>query len=264
VGQKKNVKQIAKFLAYVLGRRPDEFGLVPDAEGFVKINTLLQALSEEPGWGFLRRAHLNEIIAVFPEPVIEIRENRIRAMNRGHLTQAPPAIIVSPQLFICIRRRAYAHVLEKGLCAAQPDRLLLSDSRDMAVRIGRRMDPDAVLLTVTVHAAQQKGVIFFKAGDSLYLADQIPLGCFSGPPLPKETTAMPSKPEKTPDRRVSAGSFFLDLGPKNGASPAKGKTRGGKGLSWKRDRKRLRKEKEKLRLKGDSSFALGDIWGEDG
>jgi len=264
MGQKKTVKQIAKFLAYVLGRRPDEFGMVPDAEGFVKIDTLLQAMSEEPGWGFLRRAFLDEIIAVFPEPAIEIRENRIRAMDRGHLTQASPALVVSPQLFICIRRRAYAHALENGLHAAQPDYLLLSDSREMAIRIGRRMDPNPVLLTVTVHAAQQKGVIFFKAGDSLYLADHIPLGCFSGPPLPKETTAMPSKHEKAPDRRASAGSFLLDLGPKNGSPAAKGKTRGGKSPSWKRDRKRLRKEKEKLRLKGGSSFSLGDIWGEDG
>jgi len=44
-------QNLAKMLAYVLGRRPDEFGLIPDAEGFVRIKDLLKALHEEEGWG---------------------------------------------------------------------------------------------------------------------------------------------------------------------------------------------------------------------
>ena len=34
------LKKQAKFLAYILGVHPDEFGLVPDKEGFVKIKDL--------------------------------------------------------------------------------------------------------------------------------------------------------------------------------------------------------------------------------
>ena len=45
--QKGSPKQLAKFLNYVLGRRPDEFGLVTDKEGFVKIKDLIKATSEE-------------------------------------------------------------------------------------------------------------------------------------------------------------------------------------------------------------------------
>jgi putative RNA 2'-phosphotransferase len=36
-------------LSYVLGRRPDEFGLVPDADGFVRLKDLLKALHEALG-----------------------------------------------------------------------------------------------------------------------------------------------------------------------------------------------------------------------
>ncbi len=262
MSQKKTPKQIAKFIAYVLGRRPDEFGLVPDAEGFVKIKALLQALGEEPGWGFVRRSHLNEIRVVFPEPVIEIRENLVRAADRRFPSEPKPAQDVSGQLFTCIRRRAYAHCLEKGISSASPDRVFLSDSREMALRMGRRLDPDPVLLTVSAQEARHKGVVFFRAGDALYLADQIPAGCFSGPPLPKERVQPSVKPE--PEKRISPGSFFLDLGQKGGAAASKEKPGKGRGPTWKRDRKRLRKEKEKLRLKGGPSFVLGDVWGEDG
>ena len=50
---KKDPKQLAKLLNYALGRDPDEFGLVPDESGFIKIKELLKALHEEDGWKLL-------------------------------------------------------------------------------------------------------------------------------------------------------------------------------------------------------------------
>jgi len=37
-------------LTYILAYRPDEFGLVPSEEGFVRYKDLLKALHEEDGW----------------------------------------------------------------------------------------------------------------------------------------------------------------------------------------------------------------------
>ncbi len=246
MGQKKSVKQVAKMLAYTLGRRPDEFGLVPDAEGFVKIKTLLKALKEEPGWGFLRRSYLDEILAVFPEPVIEIRDDRIRAVERANLAEAAPAADAPPVLFTCIRQRAYPHALEKGVRAADTEPVLLSASKEMAIRIGKRLDPDPVLLTVSTPEARKRGSLFFKAGGTLYSTREIPAGAFTGPPLPKEKPGAPAKPKKAPDSRKSAGSFILDLAVKKEAPKSRGKSKKEKAPSWKRDRKRLRREKEKL------------------
>ena len=62
MSKRKSSEKLAKFLHYVLGRHPDEFGLVPDADGWVKIKELLNALSEESGWGYVRTSHLNEIM----------------------------------------------------------------------------------------------------------------------------------------------------------------------------------------------------------
>ena len=47
MGTRKSVKQLEKWLKYILERRPDEFGLVPNPEGYVKIKDLLKAIGED-------------------------------------------------------------------------------------------------------------------------------------------------------------------------------------------------------------------------
>ncbi len=44
MSRQRSPQQLAKFISYILARRPDEFGLVPDPNGFVKIKDLLKAI----------------------------------------------------------------------------------------------------------------------------------------------------------------------------------------------------------------------------
>ena len=53
---------LARILLYILGRRPDEFGIVPDRRGFVGLKELLQAFHEEEGWSYVRQSHINEVL----------------------------------------------------------------------------------------------------------------------------------------------------------------------------------------------------------
>ena len=180
------ITPLAKLLAYVLGRCPDEFGLVPDPDGFVPVKTLLQALAEEEGWGHVRRGHLNELVMMGDKSPVEIVVDRIRSAERRYLPeiiepQAPPK-----ELFTCIRRRAYPHVLERGIAAAPPPGLVLTEDRLMALRIGRRRDPQPILLTVRPRDLKAAGVVLRCFGKRLYLASELPVGSFSGPPPPKE------------------------------------------------------------------------------
>ncbi|MGD9373369.1 MAG: RNA 2'-phosphotransferase, partial [Desulfobacterales bacterium] len=85
MAKQRSPKQLAKFIDYILARRPDEFGLVVDAEGFVKIKELLKTLNEEVGWKYVRRSHLDEIVITLKRPSFEILENKIRAKTRDHL-----------------------------------------------------------------------------------------------------------------------------------------------------------------------------------
>ena len=125
-----HVDKLSKFLSYVLGHRPDEFGMVPDPNGFVSIKELLQALHEEQGWRHIRAAHLNEALITPADPSIEIENNRIRAKETSQLPAAVQPTELPKLLYIAIRSRAYPVALDKGLVPSPHPNLVLS--ADMA------------------------------------------------------------------------------------------------------------------------------------
>ena len=136
MGRSRTLQTLSKMLTYVLARRPDEFGLVPDADGYVKIKDLLKALHEDEGLRYVNRSHFAEIILSVPEAPIEISENRIRAGNREPLAPTTETETLPKVLFTAIRRRAYAVVLERGVQAADNARIVMTPSREDAERLG--------------------------------------------------------------------------------------------------------------------------------
>lgn len=238
--------RLEKFIVYVLGRRPDEFGLVPDAQGWVKFKDLLKALNEEDGFRHVRRSHIDEIVLTQPAPEIDINDNRVRARLREHLPVPQPVDGPPKLLYTCIRRRAYFVVLEKGLVAAEGEKVVLAAAPDLALRIGKRRDPHPVLLTVNVEQALTHGIALHRFGELLYLADAIPSGCFTGPPLPKEKPAA-AKPPVEPERasRQDAGTFVLDPSRFDPDSRKTGPARKHREQDWKKERRQQRKHKDK-------------------
>lgn len=244
---RRDPKHLSKLLAYMLGRQPDEFGLVPDEDGFIKIKALLQVISEEDGWRYVRRQHLDEIHLTVSDPAIEIKADAIRAKNREHLPRPAPAQNLPNLLFTCVRRKAHAVVLEKGVFPMGRANILLAVSSELAVRMGRRKDPQPVLLTVNARKMSERGFVFHQFGQTLFLTESVPVDCFSSPPLAKqkpkpqkEATAAEASPQK------SAGTFLLDLsGPTQAGPRFRGKP-GKKDIAWKKERKRQKKRKDKM------------------
>jgi putative RNA 2'-phosphotransferase len=205
-------KQLAKLIAYIVERRPDEFGLVPDADGFIKVKELLKALHEEQGWRHVRRCHLDEILITLPAPPFELTENHIRANQRQHLPKRVYAPALPKLLFTCVRQKAYPQVSAKGIYPTAYPQVILSSRRDLAERMGRRVDSRPVLLTVQVQRSREKGVAYYQAGESLFLADFIPPDCFHGPPLPKEKPPAKKTAQKQGvGKPKMPGSYFIDL-----------------------------------------------------
>jgi putative RNA 2'-phosphotransferase len=231
-------------LAYVLGRRPDEFGLIPDADGFVRIKDLLKALHEEDAWGYVNLSHLNEALLSVPGAPFEIRESGIRCLDRERLGHGVTATELPKLLYAWIRRRAYAHVHAEGIRPSSHPQVVLVADRNLADRMGRRIDRDPVILTVNVRCAREAGVKFAPSGEGLFLSDPIPVDCFSGPPLPREKPADADKPmsENAARRPPMPGSFALDAEKAASAHvPHSLKRRMEKGQ--KIDRKRFKQEK---------------------
>ena len=241
----KTPQSLAKYLVYILGRRPDEFGLVLDKQGYVKIKELLKALNEEKGWKHVRRFHLNEILYSIPKPPFEILDNRIRARQREHLPRPDAAPQLPKLLYTCVRRRAYPFVAQQGILPSGYQQVVLSAKRDLAERMGKRTDSRPIMLSVHVKASVENGVLFQRIGELLFLAPSIPTGCFSGPPLPKEKprAQKQEQPSKAATPKVR-GSFPVNLdkvADLNGTVVQAQKKESG----WKGKKERRKKQKRK-------------------
>ncbi len=240
----KNDIKLARLLHYILGRRPDEFGLVPDGEGYVPLKELVKILHEEK-WSQVRPAHLESLPYRLPQAGIEIDGKLIRACRREHLPKATACPTVPKELFTCIRRRAYTVVSRNGLAPQHhPDRVVLFAERAMALRVGRRRDAQPLVVTVQTTRAKSAGIQFERLGETLYLAARLPADCcrLPAPPRPartpqanKEHPAAPIAPE--------AGSYTLDWDRLAADSFSPPQRAPKKSKQWRRERKRLRQMK---------------------
>jgi putative RNA 2'-phosphotransferase len=235
------VTDLSRFLIYILAHRPDEFGLVPDGNGFITMKELIRAIHEEPGWGYVRESHIREVLIGKGRELFVWEEDRLRAVDkRWQLDLQTPSENTPKILFVAIRRKAHVQVMKKGLFSDRP--LVLSPDRDMALRIGRRRDQKPILLEVLTGPAQQQGISFHAFGE-LYLAKEIPAEFISGPPVPEEIREpQPPKKEKSVPQPsiLSAGTFVLDVH----RDPDVSRRRSGrKPRGWKEDSRKMRRSK---------------------
>jgi putative RNA 2'-phosphotransferase len=236
-------KKLAATIDYILGRRPDKFGLVPNPDGYIKIKDLLKALSEEPGWRHVRRSHIDEIVITLPQAPMEINEPFIRSRNRPPESPGPAQNL--PKLLFCaVRRKAYPTTLEKGLYRPSFPGIILSDNLEMAERIGKRSDPKPVIVTVHVNKSIEAGVLFSRVGETLCRTESLPPECISGPPLPKamESDHPKEKPAKPVEQNPHAGSFILNLDQEERDKKRTKRQRAKKEISWKKERRQGNKQ----------------------
>ena len=233
---RKELHRFAKFLSYVLGVRPDEFGLVPDPEGFVTVKELLQALREELEWKFVGQGHLMELMHGPNRAQFDLAEERIRATTPA-ISPVPETVVSPPpRLFHAVRRRAHPVVMRHGLRPAKEPWVVLALTREMALRMGKRKDPDPVVLEVKADEASSKGTRFYETQGLLFLTESIPPELLLGPPVAEEPEERPAKkprPEKPADL---PGSFFVD--PERDLARAKGPPQRERDPAWRRERRR--------------------------
>ncbi len=247
MGKRKDPKQLAKLMTYVLGRQPDEFGLVLDKDGFVRVKDLIKAISEEPGWGYVRKSHIHEVLITFRDNPFVVENDRIKFTTPDRGVSIVAGVTPPKLLYHCVRRKAYPVVCQKGIIPMGHHHVFLATTGDLALRIGKRRDPKPVLLTVQAEKAFKAGVKFFRQGELIYLVGQVPVGYFSGPPLPKEKKE-PAKSKKeapfAPD--TMPGSFTLDMERSRRLQMQKSKTLKKKGIkkeiAWKKDTRRFRRK----------------------
>ncbi len=206
---KRELKSLKKFLRYVLCVRPDEFGLLPDDEGFFSIKELLQALREEPQYFFIRQNDLLQLMHMEMGSQMEMDEKRIRFQGIGSGVRPEPISEPPELLYQCVRPRAHPVVAVKGLRPSRHPWVVLSTDERLAMRMGRRLCADPVLIKVLARQAARHGVRFWAFGLRLVLSETIDARFLIAPPAepPREKPAQMQRPHKTPDM---PGSYLLD------------------------------------------------------
>ena len=242
------VTALSKLMTYILRHRPDEFGLVLDEDGFISLKELLQAITEEEEWSYVRRSHITEVAYTSERERFEIQDEKIRATYGHSLPHRIPYEPVKPPsiLYHGTRSRAYPHILQRGLDPMGRQYVHLATSPELAMRIGKRRDPQPVLLEIQALRASEEGVSFYQANPLIYLADHIPPSYINGPPISKvlpehkrPQTKPPHKEEKPPREQELPGSVLLNLR----MEPVHKK---GKERTWKDRSRRHRRGKRQL------------------
>ena len=215
MGKRAQIKteNLCRLIHYILGYHPYEFGLVPDLQGFIPVKNLIKGINEEKDWKHVRHGHVNEILLGPGRDLFEVTEKGIRSFKREWvLDMHHPVGSLRGPLLTPIRRRAHAHVLEKGIGSDPGRPIILTHDRDMALRIGKRKDPKPVLIEVAPQRALRAGNRLYPFGD-LFLARDISANSLIGPALSKADKKMLDSKEDSNVVEIpetQAGSFLLN------------------------------------------------------
>ena len=249
----RQLESLARMLAYMLGHHPDEFGLVLAEDGSIPLKELHQALSREPGWGFVRRHHLDQVVSLMQPPAFAVEEERIRALQSGPRPRRRPGQPPPPLLYLAIAPKMHERVWQEGLKAAAGRELLLARTPDTALKLGKRRAPTPVLVTIQAQAAAQAGLSFTGYGEELFLAAGLPREFLQlpSPPAPEKRPPLPQAAPPPPLPKTP-GSFLVEFPPgldqpgrRSDKKDKKGK-KGKKGAPpWKAGARALRKNRRR-------------------
>lgn len=170
-------QELSKIISHALRHAPEEYGIDLDNEGWVEIESLLNALTAiDVKWKSLSVDVLQEMIDSSEKKRHEIEGNYIRAIY-GHSVDGkfnthesiPPII-----LYHGTSRASAPLILEEGLKPMSRQYVHLSQLEKEAIRVGKRKDKIPVILIIDAAKAFSEGVKFYIGNDRIWLSDYIP------------------------------------------------------------------------------------------
>lgn len=166
----------SKFMSLVLRHKPEEIGLVLDAQGWASIDELIEKAGRH-GMALTR-----ELIALIVETsdkqrfAIDATGSRIRA-NQGHSVDVDLGLAPSeppPILFHGTAETTVAAIRSEGLKAGQRQHVHLSPDEGTAIRVGRRHGRPVVLRIAAGHM-RESGHAFFLSTNGVWLTEAVPV-----------------------------------------------------------------------------------------
>ena len=168
--------KLSKEISYALRHAPWEYELELDPDGYVPIEQLLAAINEDSSYDrMITVDDLKYIIDNSEKKRHEIQGGMIRALYGHtvpvHISKDPT--VPPDTLYHGTTHRALSNIMEEGLKPMKRQYVHLSADIDTAVSVGRRRDPEPVILTIDAGRAYRDGIKFYTGNDKVILADYI-------------------------------------------------------------------------------------------
>lgn len=176
------VKKISRRLTQALRHEPEALGLQLSSQGWIPIDTLLQALRDREKL-LVTREVLAIVVAENDKKRLTISEDglSIRAAQGHSTTQVKmdlPSVLPPFHLFHGTNRGALKSILDQGLRPMDRHHVHLSADVTTAVNVGSRhskrgKDP-VVVLQIDARAMSAAGAKFYQADNAVWLTDAVP------------------------------------------------------------------------------------------
>lgn len=170
------MEELSKEISYALRHAPWEYELEMDAEGWVSVEQLLDALHRSEKWSDISVMDLDEMIGKAEKKRHESANGKIRALY-GHSTpmkilkeeKMPPDI-----LYHGTARIFLDSICEKGLLPQGRQYVHLTKDIETAKSVGKRHDDKPCILIIDAKIAWNDGIKFYSGNKKVWLADAIP------------------------------------------------------------------------------------------
>lgn len=169
-----STKKEGRLLSYILRHNPSKYGLVPDREGYVEFEALLN-VSEMVKKG-VDRNKLLEIIEGDDKGRFEIRDGFVRAryghtfeVNMGAWNEAPPKTLYHGTV-----RSFLESINANGIRAQSRQFVHLATATDVAESVANRHGHDVVILEVDAFSMHYDGYQFYNTKTGTWLVDKVP------------------------------------------------------------------------------------------
>jgi len=171
----KHIKDISKFLSLVLRHKPDAIGLTISPQGWLKIDELIEAATQNGK--VLSRSILDEVVFTNDKQRFAYSSDglSIRA-NQGHSIDVELELkLVNPPdiLYHGTAHKFVDAIRNEGLSKRKRHHVHLSTLKETAIRVGMRHGKPVVLL-IDSHQMASDGFKFYLSNNGVWLVDHIP------------------------------------------------------------------------------------------
>jgi len=178
-------KHLFKFLYYLISYHPEEFGLIPDNNGFFRIKEIFQVLNFTKKF---KNVKINDLISIFSyyyKDFFEFSENLklIKSKNPKH-----PQIIKTNlsdvkkfnTLWSFVKPKIWLKISIEGEWKPVNKKIVLYANKEIAENWAKVYG--AIVIQVFPHKFPE-GLELLKFGEEIFIVDRLPFEAMKGPPI---------------------------------------------------------------------------------